>query len=438
LTSPAFRFISQPYSEESLGSVLLAGLSSEKWDTFLASIAFVKRSGTTHIKAKLHTFAKNGTVRISVGVDHGGTSLEGVEDLWGALNGNGELFLVHHVRPKGDRVHHSFHPKVYLFRNDSEALLVVGSGNLTQGGLFGNYEAALCAELDLANAEHRELADSTIRVLDLWANVKWPQCVLATPQTILRAFSEGHLPREATIRARQATSLPTSGSGPPGGSQGPTFAPAPVPPPPPPPEPSPVFVAPVSSTLEPLKPTPKKKSVQAPTSTSTSTSTSPTPEPEPNHSVLYIEVIPHHNGEVFLSKSAIKDDPGFFGHPFEGETIPRRANTAPYPMRVPDPIVNITVFDDGDVPTHSVTGHPLNMVEYSRKAEIRITLVERMQDEIPEMSLLVMKRLDPTAGAEYSLEFYPPGSPTYGSLSSELTESMPSGGRGFGRRYGWS
>jgi hypothetical protein len=156
------------------------------------------------------------------------------------------------------------------------------------------------------------------------------------------------------------------------------------------------------------------------------------------HRILYIEVIPHHNGEVFLSKLAINDDPAFFGHPFTGRTVPKRRGNPAYPMRTPDPTVDIVVYDDTDAVLHRAPAHSLNMVEYERKGEIRITVPDRMQDLIPEMALLVMAIADPASGLDYTLDFYPPGSPSYGTYSAGLAVSMPTGGRpGPGRRYGW-
>jgi hypothetical protein len=107
-------------------------------------------------------------------------------------------------------------------------------------------------------------------------------------------------------------------------------------------------------------------------------------------------------------------------------------------MRAPDPVVDISVFDDTDTVLRTASPHSLNMVEYVRKGEIRITLPDRMQDLIPEMALLVMTLRDPSSGLDYTLDFYPPGSPSYGTYSSNLSTPMPSGGRpGPGRRYGW-
>ena len=50
-----------------------------------------------------------------------------------------------------------FHPKVYLSRNTSEARLVVGSSNLTIGGLNSNVEVSVLMTLDLGNPDDAEM-----------------------------------------------------------------------------------------------------------------------------------------------------------------------------------------------------------------------------------------------------------------------------------------
>lgn len=425
-------FLSQPFATRRLGDHLRDELASARWAEFLAAVAFAKRSGTVHVVSGLHSFARRGRVRMSVGLDHGGTSLEGVEDLWGALDGHGELYAVHHTRASGDRVHHTFHPKVFLFQNASEALLIVGSGNLTQGGLYGNYEAGVVFALDLVDDAQRTFRDSAVRALDEWADPASGLCTLVDRAALQRLFSEGLLPREALMGPRARAGGATSGSG---GAAAPLFAPSLIPPAPPSPPTAPVLIRPVSSELPP--PSRPGRPVRRRRRTGVVV---PTGAPVAAvHRVLYIEAIPHHNGEVFLSKLALRDDPVFFGHPFTGLTVPKRSGNPAYPMRDPDPVVDIVVYDDTDAPMRAVSSHPLNMVEYERKGEIRITVPERMQDLIPAMALLVMTAGDPTSGLDYTLDFYPPGSPGYGTYSSGLSTAMPSGGRpGPGRRYGWA
>ncbi len=83
-----------------------------------------------------------------VGIDHGGTSHEGLRDLLCSVSPNGTV-VVFHIR-----LPHTFHPKIYLFKSTTAADIVVGSGNLAEGGLFSNYEASLRLELNLAEPRH--------------------------------------------------------------------------------------------------------------------------------------------------------------------------------------------------------------------------------------------------------------------------------------------
>lgn len=148
-----------------------------------------------------------------------------------------------------------------------------------------------------------------------------------------------------------------------------------------------------------------------------------------------MEVRPHHNGEVFLSYRAIRDDQAFFGHPFTGWSTPT-SNAAPYHAATPDPVVEIIVHDTSGVVTHHKPVHGLNVVDYERKREIRITLPDRLQDHIPPLSLLVMTR-NPPPTLDYRLEFFAPGAPQIATYAPLLVNKLPTGGSGAARRYGW-
>ena len=70
-----------------------------------------------------------------------------------------------------NRLPYTFHPKIYLFESPTAADIVVGSGNLTEGGLFTDYEAALRLALDLTDSEYAPILKSIERVLDGWADL---------------------------------------------------------------------------------------------------------------------------------------------------------------------------------------------------------------------------------------------------------------------------
>lgn len=136
-------FIHQPTSTVRLGDYLKTHLQQEEWTHFRAAVAFVKYSGTRHIRDVLISFSHHANVKISVGIDLGGTSMEGLRDLLESVEKRGEIWVYHNENNS------TFHPKVYIFKNDVQAAIVVGSGNLTEGGLFTNYEASLAVSLDL-------------------------------------------------------------------------------------------------------------------------------------------------------------------------------------------------------------------------------------------------------------------------------------------------
>lgn len=155
----------QPGESERLGDWLQANLAGA-WSHFRAAVAFVKHSGVKHVAAQLAAFAKAGKVEIIVGIDHQGTSYEGLDGLLRAASPNGRVVVFH------NRLRYTFHPKVYLFKSATHAEVVVGSGNLTEGGLFTNYEASLRLGLDLAKPEDAAALRSVESLLDEWSNLE--------------------------------------------------------------------------------------------------------------------------------------------------------------------------------------------------------------------------------------------------------------------------
>ena len=107
--------IHHPAGKERLGDLLLNNLAQPKWHSFRAAIAFLKKSGTKHVCPGLKRFAKRGTVKLSIGIDHNGTSFEGLRELLSSLGKNGEAYIFH------NEARSTFHPKIYLFQNDTPA-----------------------------------------------------------------------------------------------------------------------------------------------------------------------------------------------------------------------------------------------------------------------------------------------------------------------------
>ena len=155
-------------------------------------MAFIKRSGTRHIAPALATFAQAADVEIIAGVDHGGTSLEGLRDLLEAVSPTGRVLVFH------NRLPFTFHPKLYLFKNASAAEVLIGSGNLTEGGLFTNYEAGVSISLDLARVHEAATLASIERTLDGWADLSAGNTHVLNDELLDQLVDLGIVPSETS------------------------------------------------------------------------------------------------------------------------------------------------------------------------------------------------------------------------------------------------
>jgi hypothetical protein len=113
------------------------------------SIAFVTESGVQQIEAALRKNAAR--VTVYAGIRNDITSHQGLA----LLRAIGvKLYTV----DTGSRAV-IFHPKLYLVRGKTSARFVVGSANLTLGGLNNNIEAGMMINFDLADSEDRAVVD---------------------------------------------------------------------------------------------------------------------------------------------------------------------------------------------------------------------------------------------------------------------------------------
>jgi len=187
-------FIAQPIGRFRLGDYLLSNFQNEQWSLFRAAVAFVKNSGVKHIYSLLSDFQQRGQSKISVGIDNGVTTYEGLVNLLDAIGTDSEMWIFHNENSS------IFHPKVYLFANDQNADFIVGSGNLTEGGLFTNYEAFLRVSLDLQNAEDKQQYDEIISYLDYWIDPSTGCAVQVGLQFLNDLRDNDYLPTENQIR----------------------------------------------------------------------------------------------------------------------------------------------------------------------------------------------------------------------------------------------
>jgi HKD family nuclease len=189
------KFIWQPDSKEPLGDYLIAHLRENEWVEFRAAIAFVKSSGVKHLYDPLRQFAERASAYISVGIDLRGTSFEGLQLLHQCVGKNGVIHIVHNENDS------TFHPKVYIFKSKTAAQVVVGSGNLTEGGLYTNYEASVGLQLDLTVESDLQFIEELESCLESWSDEKSGIAVKLSDEVLQQLLSEGYIAREKDLLA---------------------------------------------------------------------------------------------------------------------------------------------------------------------------------------------------------------------------------------------
>ena len=152
------RFVSQPFQGGTdLRDFLQAAAAGRGRTTLRMVVAWAKRSGLARVAGELNAIrGRGGTVAAIVGVSEGGATEQGLRML---IEHTDEAYVFHDRR-------RTFHPKVYLAESGDHATLLVGSHNLTAGGLAWNYEAGLWADLDLALETDRTIRDDAVGYFD--------------------------------------------------------------------------------------------------------------------------------------------------------------------------------------------------------------------------------------------------------------------------------
>jgi HKD family nuclease len=189
----------QPSNAE-MGEIIKDLLSSQNpfYNNVWLVSAFANAQAIQRITPNiLEAKARGANINIVVGFDVKSTSAEALKRI-NVLGVNS--ILVHNARGG-----HTFHPKIYLFESTEKAEVFVGSNNLTDGGLYTNYEASTRSvfEFPTDNEEYFQFFSSLKTYLKPTGN---------TAQTLNKELidiliSRGEVPSEKEIRKSQAKSL---------------------------------------------------------------------------------------------------------------------------------------------------------------------------------------------------------------------------------------
>ncbi len=187
------------YENHSLGARLVKRLGGkDRWTNLRGAVAYAKMSGVGHLVGPLRTFLHDNpeaTVSLSVGIGMRVSSYEGVETLRNELpDGRGLLFICHNTMDGGL---HAFHPKCWELSSNGAAydrVILVGSGNLTNGGLYTNYE--LGVEVVASLTEDEPFIKQVSAFLDRRLDESRLDVRRATPEILQELLESGDLPRE--------------------------------------------------------------------------------------------------------------------------------------------------------------------------------------------------------------------------------------------------
>jgi HKD family nuclease/transposase-like protein len=192
-------------SNATMGEIIKDLLSSENpfYDKVWLISAFanaraVQRIAPNILKAK----TKGVDINIVVGFDVKSTSAEALKLI--------DSFEVNSILVHNARGGHTFHPKIYLFEATGlRADLFIGSNNLTDGGLYTNYEAStrITYEFPLDYEQYAQIFTS----LDVYLSPNGSTAQILTKELIEVLVERGDLATEKEIRRIQHVTLKSNG-----------------------------------------------------------------------------------------------------------------------------------------------------------------------------------------------------------------------------------
>jgi len=169
--------------ETVIGNEITSSLSSGQYKNFKMVVAFAKNSGVGRLFNDLRSFSNHGgKVEAIVGIDQKITSYQSLLNL--KVLTNDSLYIHHDIGPT------NFHPKIYLFGNTEIDKVIVGSSNLTAGGLYMNFEANISVNLDSS----KNSVEFRNQVKNYWTNLSSDKnTVNADTELIVKLFDAGKL-----------------------------------------------------------------------------------------------------------------------------------------------------------------------------------------------------------------------------------------------------
>jgi HKD family nuclease len=121
---------------QDLASILAQGIT--RCDDVKVAVAFASSGGLKLLRPSIDSALQSGaSLEFLVGLDMHATEPDAINELYALSNSASKLQLSCYIGIGPGAI---YHPKMYLFRSGNGATAIVGSSNLTQGGLKRNVE----------------------------------------------------------------------------------------------------------------------------------------------------------------------------------------------------------------------------------------------------------------------------------------------------------
>lgn len=191
---PNTTVINQPLNGN-LGDYLISCLGDADFDIANIIVAFAKNSGVLRLKPALEQFKARGSeINIFVGIDLDGTSYEALISLSKLAD---KLYVVH---TESDQ---TFHSKVYNFKKKDRSIVVVGSNNLTAGGLWTNLESCSIEQLDLSEQSDRSVQCQIDSYISDITEMQGLSMEIKSQEDVEALLKAGYVSKEAKTRIRR-------------------------------------------------------------------------------------------------------------------------------------------------------------------------------------------------------------------------------------------
>ncbi len=190
------KFLSQPLASSESVDTFLDSLVDPDFGELTMVVAWAKRSGLARIADRLANFrARGGHVELIVGVSEGGATVEGLELSMALAD---KAYVFHHPG-------RTFHPKVYLLEGGPRRELLVGSSNMTAGGLGWNHEASIWLS-ESAAAPSKPFADARAWITEL--KLQSMSCLPLNQALLDQLMASADLNIGSESRARRTSNVP--------------------------------------------------------------------------------------------------------------------------------------------------------------------------------------------------------------------------------------